>query len=62
MLLYTPLHHLIPRNFNKQIVATNGNISEEPICIDEYEALERLKGIADYFLVHNRPILRHCDD
>ncbi len=62
MLPYTPLHHLILKNFNKPIVATSGNLSEEPICIDEFEAVERLKGIADYFLVHNRPILRHCDD
>jgi len=62
MLPYTPLHHILMRKLNKPIVATSGNLSEEPICIDEYEALKRLKGIADYFLVHNRPILRHCDD
>ena len=35
---------------------------EKPICIDENSALEKLKGIADYFLVHNRPIVRHVDD
>ncbi|MFN4112055.1 MAG: carbamoyltransferase HypF, partial [Ignavibacteria bacterium] len=62
MLPYTPLHHILMRKLNKPIIATSGNLSEEPICIDEYEALKRLKGIADYFLVHNRPILRHCDD
>ena len=62
MLPYTPLHHILMRFLKKPIVATSGNLSEEPICIDEYEALERLKGIADYFLVHNRPILRHSDD
>lgn len=62
MLPYSPLHHLLMKLLNKPIVATSGNLSEEPICIDEYEALERLKGIADYFLVHNRPIVRHCDD
>jgi hydrogenase maturation protein HypF len=50
------------RFLKKPIVATSGNLSEEPIWIDEYEALERLKGIADYFLVLNRPILRHSDD
>jgi hydrogenase maturation protein HypF len=44
------------------VVATSGNRADEPICTDEYEALERLKGIADFFLVHNRPIARHVDD
>lgn len=62
MLPYTPLHHIMMKFLQKPIVATSGNLSEEPICIDEYEALKRLNGIADYFLVHNRPILRHCDD
>lgn len=62
MLPYTPLHHLLIKEFNKPIVATSGNLSEEPICIDNYEALEKLKYIADYFLVHNRPIVRHVDD
>src|SRR5208282_2300008 len=42
--------------------ATSGNRSDEPICTDEHEALERLRGIADIFLVHNRPIVRHVDD
>jgi hydrogenase maturation protein HypF len=62
MLPYTPLHHLLMREFNSPIVATSANLSEEPICIDENEALERLKGITDYFLVNNRPIVRHVDD
>ena len=44
------------------VVATSGNLSDEPICTDEREALERLGGIADVFLVHNRPIVRHVDD
>ena len=44
------------------LVATSGNISEEPICSDEKEALARLKGVADRFLVHNRPIVRPIDD
>jgi hydrogenase maturation protein HypF len=43
-------------------VATSGNFSDEPICTDEREALERLRGIADLLLVHNRPIARHVDD
>jgi hydrogenase maturation protein HypF len=65
MLPYTPLHHLLMKELSAiggPIVATSANLSEEPICIDEYEALKRLKGIADYFLVHNRPIVRHVDD
>ncbi len=62
MLPYTPLHHLLLAEINIPIVATSGNRSDEPICIDEHEALERLKNIADYLLVHNRPIVRHVDD
>jgi hydrogenase maturation protein HypF len=62
MLPYTPLHHLLMRELNFPVVATSGNLSDEPICVDEYEALERLHGIADLFLVHNRPIVRHVDD
>ena len=44
------------------IVATSANLSDEPICTDEAEAVERLRGIADLFLIHNRPIVRHADD
>jgi hydrogenase maturation protein HypF len=44
------------------VVATSGNLSDEPICIDEREAVQRLGGIADAYLVHNRPIVRHVDD
>jgi len=62
MLPYTPLHHLLLARLDSPVVATSGNLSEEPMAIDEQEALERLKGIADLFLVHNRPILRHVDD
>jgi hydrogenase maturation protein HypF len=62
MLPYTPLHYLLMREHNFPIVATSGNLSDEPICIDECEALERLRGIADLFLVHNRPIVRGVDD
>ena len=62
MLPYTPLHHLLMRELNVPVVATSGNLANEPICIDEIEALERLKDIADFFLVHNRPIVRHVDD
>jgi len=62
MLPYTPLHHLLMRELNFPVVATSGNLSEEPICIDENEAVARLGQIADLFLVHNRPIARQMDD
>ncbi len=62
MLPYSPLHYLLLNELKTPIVATSGNLSEEPICIDEEEALTRLNGIADYFLTHNRPIVRHVDD
>ncbi|MBM3880739.1 MAG: carbamoyltransferase HypF [Verrucomicrobia bacterium] len=62
MLPSTPLHHLLLRAVGRPVVATSGNLAEEPICIDEREALERLAGIADLFLVHDRPIVRHVDD
>jgi len=62
MLPYTPLHYVLMQLLGKAIVATSGNLSDEPICIDEIEALDRLKHIADCFLVHNRPIIRQVDD
>ncbi|MBN2508512.1 MAG: carbamoyltransferase HypF [Verrucomicrobia bacterium] len=62
MLPYTPLHHLLMAELGFAVVATSGNLSDEPICTDEREALERLGDIADLFLVHNRPIVRHVDD
>jgi hydrogenase maturation protein HypF len=62
MLPYTPLHHLLLAKMGSPLVATSGNLSDEPICIDEQEAVQRLRGIADFFLVHNRPIVRHVDD
>ena len=62
MLPYTPLHHLLMRELGMPVVATSGNVSDEPICIHEQEAILRLQGIADLFLVHNRPIVRHVDD
>jgi len=62
MLPYTPLHHILMGLLKFPIVATSGNLSDEPICIDEHEALQRLHGLADIFLVHNRPIVRHVDD
>lgn len=62
MLPYTPLHHLLLRELGFPIVATSGNLSDEPIATDEGEALDRLEGIADLFLVHDRPIARPLDD
>lgn len=62
MLPYTPLHHLIMRQSGRPLVATSGNRSDEPICIDNQEALDRLGDIADVFLIHNRPIRRPVDD
>ena len=62
MLPYTPLHHLLMAELGFPVVATSGNLSDEPICTDEHEALKRLDDIADAFLVHNRPIVRHVDD
>jgi len=62
MLPYTPLHHLLLHSPGVPIVATSGNLSDEPICTDAREALERLHEIAEIFLVHDRPIVRHMDD
>jgi len=62
MLPYTPLHYLLLKDLNFAIIATSGNLSEEPMCIDENDALATLGNIADFFLVHNRPIVRHVDD
>jgi hydrogenase maturation protein HypF len=62
MLPYSPLHYLLMSELGFPVVATSGNLSDEPICVDEREALERLAGIADVFLVHNRPIVRPVDD
>jgi hydrogenase maturation protein HypF len=62
MMPYSPLHHLLLHDAGVPLIATSGNRSDEPICTDEHEALERLRGIADLFLVHNRPIARHVDD
>jgi hydrogenase maturation protein HypF len=62
MLPYTPLHHLLLRELASPVVATSGNRGDEPIIADENEALEQLAGIADCFLVHDRPIHRPIDD
>ncbi len=63
MLPYTPLHHLLLRELDGMpLVMTSGNRSDEPIAYEDRDALERLSGIADFFLVHDRPIHLRCDD
>ena len=62
MLPYTPLHHILLRRAELPLVMTSGNLSEEPIAKDNDEALRRLSGIADYFLMHNRDIYARYDD
>ena len=60
---YAPLHHLLLAEEGiRALVMTSANLSEEPICIDNDEALARLGAIADFFLLHNRQILERCDD
>ena len=62
MLPYSPLHHLLMQECRFPLIATSGNLSDEPIAIANDEARARLKNIADHFLMHNRPIVRACDD
>ncbi|HET7928928.1 MAG TPA: carbamoyltransferase HypF [Actinomycetota bacterium] len=62
MLPMTPVHHLLLREVGAPLVMTSGNRSDEPICIENREALERLADIADAFLVHDREIVARYDD
>lgn len=62
MLPYTPLHHLLFDEEMQCLIMTSGNVSGMPICYKDEEALEKLKDIADYFLVHDREILTPIDD
>lgn len=65
MLPYTPIHHLLFENGSRAfsvLVMTSANLSEEPIVIDNDEARERLAGLADAFLLHNRDIFMRADD
>ncbi|MBN1378797.1 MAG: carbamoyltransferase HypF [Gammaproteobacteria bacterium] len=62
MLPYSVLHHLLLQDFGSALICTSGNVSGDPICKDNNEALHRLHNIADLFLVHDRPVARALDD
>ncbi|MBW2310292.1 MAG: carbamoyltransferase HypF [Deltaproteobacteria bacterium] len=62
MLPYSPLHHLLFTDGLDVLVMTSGNVSDEPITFNTEEAITRLAGIAEYFLIHNRTIHTRCDD
>ena len=62
MLPYSPLHHLLLAEVRTPLVMTSGNLSDEPIAHRDEDALRRLAGIADLFLVHDRPIQTRSDD
>lgn len=62
MLSYTPLHHLLLAKLGRPLVMTSGNLSDEPICYEDGDAEQRLSGIADFFLLHNRRIHMRTDD
>ena len=62
MLPYSPLHHLLLADVGEPLVMTSGNVSDEPIAYEDDDALERLAGIADLVLFHDRPIHTRTDD
>ncbi len=62
MVAYTPVHHLLFRFIDEPLIMTSGNINSESIIYKDDEVFEKLKGIADFFLVHNRKIHIQCDD
>ena len=62
MLPYTPLHVLLFGDDIDMLVMTSANLSDTPMMTDNAEALQRLRGIADGFLLHNRDIQTRCDD
>ena len=62
MLPYSPLHHLLLADWERPLVMTSGNLSDEPQCIGNDDAHGRLGDIADYLLLHDRPIVNRVDD
>lgn len=62
MLPYTPLHHMLIREMKRPLVATSGNLHDESLCYQNEDAFERLKGLVNGFLVHDRDILTPVDD
>lgn len=62
MLPYTPLHHLLMERLGRPIVLTSGNLSDEPQVISNSASHDRLSGIADYWLLHDREIVNRLDD
>ena len=62
MLPYSPLHHLLAHDTATTLVMTSGNVSDEPIAYRDDDARERLAGIADHVLLHDRPIHTRTDD
>jgi hydrogenase maturation protein HypF len=62
MLPYSPLHHVLLADAGTALVMTSGNVSDEPIAYRDDDARERVGGIADLFLVHDRPIHMRTDD
>lgn len=62
MLPMTPLHWLALQDMARPVVCTSGNRSEEPQVIDDAEVFERLAGIADWIVTHDRPIHNRVDD
>ncbi len=59
---YSPLHHIILDHLDLPLIATSGNVSDEPIVKDNQEAMEKLTQYADLVLIHDRDIKRRCDD
>ncbi|MEA1051691.1 carbamoyltransferase HypF [Lamprobacter modestohalophilus] len=62
MLPYSPLHQLLLQDWDRPLVMTSGNLSDEPQCIDNADALQRLAGIADAWLLNDREIVNRVDD
>ncbi len=62
MLPYTPLHHLLLHDYDHPIVLTSGNVSDSPQCINNDAARTNLKGVADFWLLHDRDVFHRIDD